>query len=111
MPDETKTAERRPPPEPKPEQPYAAFLEGNQQAFTRWFQASVGLFEEMARFKQVRMQEDMAAWSTLASCRSPEQAMECQRRYAAKAAEQYSEEMKRLSQLMMRMSVAAPAAE
>jgi phasin family protein len=105
MPDEAKTAERRPSREQKPEQPYAALLEGNQQAFTGWLRAMFGLFEEISRFTQARMQEDMAAWSTLASCRSPEEAVECQRRFAAKAAEQYSDEMKRLSQLMMKMSV------
>jgi phasin family protein len=116
MPDEMKTAEvkpveRRPARERKPEisnpvaNPYGALLEGNQQAFTRWLQGMFGVFQEISRFTQARMQEDMAAWSALTSCRTPEEAMECQRRFAAKAAEQFSEEMNRLSQLMMKMAV------
>jgi phasin family protein len=116
MPDEMKTAEvkpveRRPARERKAEisnpvaNPYGALLEGNQQAFTRWFQGMFGVFQEISRFTQARMQEDMAAWSALTSCRTPEEAMECQRRFAAKAAEQFSEEMNRLSQLMMKMAV------
>ena len=115
MPDETKAVEvkpveRRPARERKPQisNPYGAFLEGNQQTFTRWLQGMFGVFEEISRFTQARMQEDMAAWSALTSCRTPEEAMECQRRFAAKAAEQFSEEMNRLSQLMMKMAVPTP---
>jgi phasin family protein len=107
---EVKPVERRQAPERKQENgnPYTAMVEGNQQVFTRWLHGMFGLFEEISRFTQARMQEDMAAWSTLASCRSPEEAVECQRRFAAKAAEQYSDEMNRLSQLMVKMSVAVP---
>jgi len=43
------------------------------------------LSQEIAQFTQNRLQEDMAAWSTLASCNSPEDAFECQRRFAQQA--------------------------
>ena len=115
MPDEAKTTEvkpveRRQSRERKPEvgHPYGAILEGNQQAFNRWLQGMFGIFEEISRFTQTRIQEDMAAWTALTSCRTPEEAMECQRRFAAKAAEQFTDEMSRLSQLMMKMSVPTP---
>jgi Phasin protein len=115
MPDEAKTTEVKPVErrqlrerKQEPGNPYGALLEGNQQAFNRWLQGMFGIFEEISRFTQTRIQEDMAAWTALTSCRTPEEAMECQRRFAAKAAEQFTDEMSRLSQLMMKMSVPTP---
>lgn len=77
-------------------------MEGNQQAFARWTQALIAFSQEIAHFTQHRLQEDAAAWSALAACRSPDEAMECQRRFTVKAAEQYYEEIGKLSQMMMR---------
>jgi hypothetical protein len=117
MPDEAKSVPstpstpRRGAPERKQDSGmnYGDMLGGNQQAFGRWFQAMFALGQEITRFTQARLQEDMAAWSALAACRSPDEAMACQQRFAAKAAEQYTDEMSKLSQLMMKMSVAAPS--
>lgn len=80
---------------------YAALLDGTQHAFGRWVQGMFTLSQEITRFTQTRLQEDMAAWWTLAACRSPEEASACQQRIAAKATEQYAEEITKLSQLMM----------
>jgi len=79
-----------------------ALMEGNQQAFARWMRALIALYQEVAQFTQDRLQEDAAAWSALTACRSPDEAMECQRRFTAKAAEQYYDEIGKLSQLMMK---------
>jgi len=62
------------------------------------------LSREIAQFTQVRLQEDMAAWSTLATCRSPEQAMDCQHRFVAKMSDQYSAEIAKLSRMMMNIA-------
>jgi phasin family protein len=81
----------------------AAMFEGNQNALARWLHALFALSQEITQFTQARLQEDVAAWSTLAACRNPEEAMECQRRFAAKATEQYAEEIGKLSQMTMSM--------
>jgi hypothetical protein len=83
---------------------YAAFFSGGQHAFARWMQGLFTVSQEIARFTQGRMQEDMAAWWALASCRSPEEAATCQQRFAAKAIEEYSEEVTKLSQMMMKVA-------
>ncbi|MGO8919072.1 MAG: phasin family protein [Stellaceae bacterium] len=87
------------------EAPFGAFLEGSQQAYARWFQTMFALSQEITRFAQSRLQEDMAAWAKLASCHNPAEAMECQRRYSATAATQYGEEIGKLSQMMTGMAV------
>ena len=46
----------------------------------------------------------MAAWSMLASCNSPEDAFECQRRLAGKATAGYVAEVAKLSQMMMSLA-------
>jgi len=80
----------------------AAVMEGNRQAMSRWMRALLALSQEVAQFTQTRLQEDAAAWSALAACRSPDEVLECQRRFSAKASEQYYEEIGKLSQMMMR---------
>ncbi len=79
---------------------YGFLFEANQRAFARWFQGMSTLSQEITQFTQSRLQEDMATWTTLASCKSPEDAFECQRRFAEKATSQYSEEITKLSRLM-----------
>lgn len=107
MPDDTKTARSQrttKPPSEIPAPNFAALFTGGQQAFTGWTQGMFTLSQEIARFTQGRVQEDMAAWWELASCRSPEQAANCQQRFAAKAIEEYSEEITKLSQMMMKVA-------
>ena len=83
---------------------YGFLLEVNQRAFTRWFLGMNALSQEIAQFTQNRLQEDMAAWSTLASCNSPEDAFECQRRFAQQATAGYVAEVAKLSQMMMSLA-------
>ena len=83
---------------------YGFLLEVNQRAFTRWFLGMNALSQEIAQFTQSRLQEDMAAWSTLASCNSPEAAFECQGRFAEKATAGYVAEVTKLSQMMMSLA-------
>jgi hypothetical protein len=103
MPDDAKTARRR----EAPAQAHdwaatsASLLEGNQHAFARWLQGMFALSQEITQFTQGRLQEDMAAWSALATCRSPEEAMDCQRRFAARATEEYAYAAGKLSQMMV----------
>jgi hypothetical protein len=72
---------------------YGFLVESNQRAFARWFQGMNALSQEIAQFTQSRLQEDMAAWSTLASCKSPADALECQQRFAEKATAGYVAEV------------------
>jgi len=83
---------------------YGFLLEANQRAFAHWFHGMNALSQEIAQFTQNRLQEDMAAWSTLASCNSPEDAFECQRRFAQKATAGYAAEVTKLSQMMMSLA-------
>jgi len=83
---------------------YGFLLEANQQPFARWLNGVNALSQEIAQFTQSRLQEDMAAWSTLASCSSPEAAFECQRRFAEKATAGYVAEVTKLSQMMMSLT-------
>ena len=85
---------------------YAALLEGNQQAFAQWMQGTMAVSQEITRFAQQRLGEDVSAFWSVATCRGPEEAVACQQRFAVQATEQYAEEMTRLSQMM-----AAAAAE
>ena len=80
---------------------YGFLFDANQPAFTLWFRCIGALSGELTRFIQDRLSDDMAAWSALASCRTPEQALECQRRFAERATAQYAEEIAKLSQLML----------
>ena len=80
---------------------YGFLLEANQLAFVRWLNGVNALSQEIAQFTQSRVQEDMAAWSALASCSSPESAFECQRRFAEKATAGYVAEVAKLSQMMV----------
>jgi phasin family protein len=79
-------------------------VKANQQAFARWFHGVTTLSGELAQFIQARLQDDLAAWSALAACRTPEEALECQRRFAEGATRQYSEEITKLSQMMVKLA-------
>jgi hypothetical protein len=91
---------KAPSPAPDESAPGYGFL-FEAPVFTSWFRGVGILSGEMTRFIQDRLSEDMTAWSVLASCRTPEEAFECQRRFAEKATAQYAEEITKLSQLML----------
>jgi phasin family protein len=79
-------------------------LDSGQQAFSRWIEGMLALSQELTRFTQDRLQEDLAAWQSFVSARSPDEAMKCQGRFAAKATEQYAEEIDKLSHMILQMS-------
>jgi len=83
---------------------YSFLLEANQLAFARWLNGVNALSQEIAQFTQNRLQEDMAAWSTLASCNSPEDAFQCQQRFAQEATAGYAAEIAKLSQMMVSLA-------
>ena len=83
---------------------YGFLVEAQQQLFTSWLRCIGSLSGELTRFVMDRLSDDMAAWSALAACKTPEEAAECQRRFAKKAAAQYAEEVAKLSQLMLSLA-------
>jgi len=83
---------------------YGFLLEANQRAFAHWFHGMTVLSQEIAQFTQSRLQEDIAAWSMLASCTNPADVLDCQRRFAQKATAVYTEEVAKLSQMMMSLA-------
>jgi phasin family protein len=83
---------------------YGFLPEANQRAFARWFNGMNALSQEIAQFTQTRLQEDMAAWSTLASCTSPGDAFECQWRLTERATAAYAAEVTKLSQMMVSLA-------
>jgi len=83
---------------------YSFLLEANQLAFARWLNGVNTLSQGIAQFTQNRLREDMTARSTLASCNSPEDAFECQRRFAQEATAGYAAEVAKLSQTMVSLA-------
>lgn len=76
-----------------------SLLAVNERAFRAWARGVSTIAEEMNRFAQARLREDAETWQVLATARNPMDALECQRRFAEKAATQYMEEAGKLSQL------------
>ena len=104
-------ARKRPAASAPPEQTYGSLLEGNRQAFERWFRGMLELSQEMMQFTQARLQEDAAAWTRLASLRSPEEVLQFQQSFAERISKEYVEEFNRLSTIVAGMTngIAAPA--
>ncbi len=76
-------------------------LEGNQRALTRWFQGAQALSEEISNSAKARVLLAVEGWSALAACRSTEDVMNCQWRFATKTLERGVGELKSLSQLAL----------
>jgi len=76
-----------------------SLLAVNERAFRAWARGVSTIAEEMNRFAQARLREDAETWQVTATARNPMDALECQRRFAEKAATQYMEEAGKLSQL------------
>lgn len=66
--------------------------------------------EEMTRFVQARWQTEVEAWTKLATCRDPSEALACQQRHAEKTFADYADEFAKLSRLMMDASAESMAA-
>ena len=89
---------------------FASLLAVNERAFRSWARGISAFTEEMTRFTEERLREEGAAWQVLATCRSPIDALECQRRFAAKATEQYLAEAGKLSEIAMTLASESLAA-
>ncbi|HWI28411.1 MAG TPA: phasin family protein [Stellaceae bacterium] len=106
MPDDAKPAKSRRATAQAPEMNWklaAALFEGNQRLFSRWLESVAAFSQEVARFTQSRLEQDMAAWQALAGCRGVDEALDCQRRFAADAADQYAGEIAKLSQMLVKL--------
>ncbi len=90
------------------EQGYGSLFEGNRQAFEHWLRAMMNMSQEILHFAQARLQEDVAAWTELASLRSFDEALRFQQLFAERAAKEYLEEFNRLSQIIAGMSTGTP---
>lgn len=90
------------------ESQYGLPFDINQQAFGRWLQGTIEISQEIAQFTQSRLQEDAAAWMQLAGCRSIDELIECQQRFAEKALRQYFDEATKLTQLIAGLTSASP---
>lgn len=84
--------------------PSAAMMENGQRAFSRWLEGLLALSQEMTQFTQGRLQEDMAAWSTLMGCHDASEALDHQRRFAATASQQYADAIAKLSRMMVHLA-------
>ena len=73
----------------------------DQEGIERWTRGMSAFATEMTSFVQARLQTNMEAWTKLATCRSPSEALECQQHYAEKAMTDYLDAFSRLSQMTM----------
>ncbi len=76
-------------------------LEGNQRGLSRWFQGAQALSDEISSSAKARVLLAVEGWSALAACRSAEDVMNCQWRFATKTLERGVEDLKSLSQLTL----------
>ena len=81
-----------------------------QEGIERWTRGMSAFATEMTSFLQARLQSDMEAWTKLAACRSPDEALECHQRFAEQAMTDYLDAFGRLSQLTMGTANVSPSA-
>jgi hypothetical protein len=84
-------------------------LDGNKRALVQWLEGTQAFSDEVSDVTQARMLLTMEAWSALLACRSPEQVVEHQRRFMAKAMERCAKELTSLSQLALRAASSEPS--
>jgi len=63
---------------------WSDLFDGNKQSLMQGLEGAQPFLDELSNFAQARMLLKMDAWSALLACRSPEQVVEHQRRFAAK---------------------------
>jgi len=80
----------------------SALVEGNKEALVQWFRGTQALSDETLGIARGRLLLATEAWSAFLACRSPEQVVEQQRRFMAKAMERCADELTSLSQLAAR---------
>ena len=84
-------------------------IDGNMRALTQWLKRTQAFSSEVSGCAQARVLLAMETWSELLSCRNPEQVVEHQRRFAAKAMERCAEELTSFSRLAMRTTSSEPS--
>ncbi|MGO8915561.1 MAG: phasin family protein [Stellaceae bacterium] len=99
-----KVARARQPAATPPAPPFDALFTINGNAFDRWIKGMMEISQEIAQFTQIRLEEDAAAWMKLASCRTPNEAFDCQQRFFERASGEYLAETNRLTQLIMSLA-------
>ena len=110
MPDVTITSQQRQTSESRAwAKALSDLLDGNKQSLMQWLQGAQAFSDELSSFAQARMLLTMDAWSALLACRSPEQVVEHQRRFMAKAMNRCAEELTSLSQLARHPSSSEPS--
>jgi hypothetical protein len=110
MPDVTITSQQRETAESRAwAKTLSDLLDGNKQSLMQWLQGAQAFSNELSSFAQARMLLTMDAWSTLLACRSPEQVVEHQRRFMAKAMNRCAEELTSLSQLTLQLPSSEPS--
>jgi len=76
-------------------------FKSGRQAFAQWIASVSAMSEEVVHFTQERLQQHMEACTALATCKSPQEALDCQCRFASKAVDDYFAELGKLPRLMM----------
>ena len=71
----------------------------NRSAFDCWMRGVSAYTQEMSEFLASRLTNDFTALTTLSSCKTAEQAYECQRQFIENATQAYIEEANKLSHL------------
>ena len=88
---------------------WSDLIDSNKRALTQWLEGTQAFSSAVSSCAQARMLLAMEAWSELLSCRNPEQVVEHQRRFAAKAMERCAEELTTFSQLATRTTSDQPS--
>ncbi len=90
---------------------WAPVLEANRVGLDRWTKVSGTMVEamfaisrEMSEFAQARLRDEAKNCEALGRCRSPAEALDCQRRHAESATTEYLEEANKLTALMTRIA-------
>lgn len=78
---------------------FSVAIDGVQHALAHWVQGMFELSQEVARFAQSRMREDIAHWQALVNCRKMDQIRIYQDRFVADALKEYADELATLSHM------------
>lgn len=76
----------------------------NHRAFECWAHGMAKISHDMAQFMQSRFLEESTMWEKLATCRDIGDAVDCERRFFAKASSDYTEAVQKFSRLMFEIA-------
>lgn len=83
-------------------------LDANRRALVQWLDGTQAFSDAVLGIARARMMLTIEAWSALFACNGPEQVVEHQRRFTAKAMERCAEELTLLSQLALKPPPSEP---